>query len=145
MRRIVCLLVGLLLVVPSLGTDAPKEYDGVAEMDDIGGSWLLISEEYEGRKFDAEEGRFGPDGVTYRDGRFTRVDPKEVRTGTYTTDTRHKPARLDMTFDSGRTVSFIYRRDGDMLLLGLIWKRGAGLPNSFTDKDIHITTYRRAK
>ena len=145
MRRLP-LLFAFMFVAPLLGSDSPREYDDSTKMDDIEGSWLLISEEYEGRVFKAEEGRKSDNqGVTYQGGKFTRVDPKEVLKGTYTTDTACKPAHLDMTFDGGGLkVTYIYRRDGEKLLLGLIWN-GGGRPKSFDDKGIHVSTYKRAK
>jgi uncharacterized protein (TIGR03067 family) len=139
MRPFVCVLAVALLAVPLFGSDAPRETNGDAEMDDIGGSWLIVSAEYEGERTKANTV-----SVTYQGGRFTRVDDTEVKTGTYTTDARQNPARLDMTFDGGGTTSDIYRREGDTLQIGLIWTN-RWLPTSFNDKGIKIYKYKRVK
>jgi hypothetical protein len=52
MRRIVCLLAGVLLVALGSGSDAPKEYDGSIDADDIQGAWELTSHGYRGDEHD---------------------------------------------------------------------------------------------
>src|SRR5262249_52284330 len=68
MRRIVCLLAGVLLVVPSLGSDAPKEYDGATERDELEGTWELVGIECR----PVQEGPSNQCVVTFRGGRFTK-------------------------------------------------------------------------
>ena len=140
------LLLAVLFVIPLFGSDSPKEYDDRVEMvDSVEGSWLLVSEQYKGRVVIAEETRKGgKQGVTFQGGEFTRIDPKEDLKGTYTTNTARKPAQLDMAIEGGLKVTYIYRRDGDKLLLGVIWE-GGRRPKSFDDKGIYIETYKRVK
>src|SRR5262245_27862133 len=49
MRRTVCLLAIALLVLPSLGSDAPKEYDGTTKRDDVQGTWEFVGFERDGK------------------------------------------------------------------------------------------------
>jgi hypothetical protein len=50
MRRIVCLLAAL-LVLPSLGSDSPKEYDGTTAWDDgLQGTWEAVEGVQVGRQ-----------------------------------------------------------------------------------------------
>ena len=46
------LLVAVLLVLPLLGSDAPKDYDGAAAADGIEGTWVRVAAEWDGRKLD---------------------------------------------------------------------------------------------
>ena len=116
MRRTVCLLAGVLLCVLALGSDAPKEYDGAAEADDIQGTWELTG-------FECGPVREAPDYkgvVTFRGGTYTASysDGETIR-GSYRLDHARKPSHLDKRWTSGpyqgRTLECIYRVEGDTL------------------------------
>jgi uncharacterized protein (TIGR03067 family) len=140
-RRIVWLVAVPLLVAPSLGSDAPKDYDGATQADELEGTWRLVAVEYDG-------GRGIPAVVTitYRGRNFTEVDGT---TGTFTTDVRRKPAHLDSTattgYWAGRTVKGIYQRDCDTLRIAFhLW--GDERPTNFDEKrDLLVQTWKRMK
>src|SRR5437868_2823048 len=113
MRRIVCLLVGVLLVVPSLGSDSPKDYDGTTEQDDLQGTWQLV-------------GASLRCVMTNRGGTFScEYSSGEKVGGSYRIDPAHSPPRLDWTPANGgyrgKRAFMIYQIDGDTL-------RVAGFP-----------------
>src|SRR5262245_631196 len=111
MRRIACLLAVLLLVLPSLGSDAPKEYDEtVAWEDGLQGSWLLVGQEFNGKPVD-----FVESVQTFRNGKYTTKDKHGSVAGTYTIDASQKPAHLDEVPsegpDYGRRRKTVYQLD----------------------------------
>jgi uncharacterized protein (TIGR03067 family) len=141
MRRIVCLVAGVLLVAPSLGSDAPKEYDGTAEADAIAGTWKPTRLLTSGESFDAEW-MFG-EMMTCRSGTYFVGDTLR---GSYRTDPRALPAHLDRTPShgpcEGRTIRCIYRLEGDTLTVAF---RGDGKrPTEFDDATATLT-FKRVK
>jgi uncharacterized protein (TIGR03067 family) len=141
--RRVWLLAGVLLVVPSLGSDVRKEYDGATARDELEGTWLMVSVEYEVLL------PFAASIKTYCGGRWEWPVADETFSGTYTTDAGSKPARLDETnlggTAKGETIRYIYERDGDSLRLGYFPRRGSARPNGFDAKGLLIINYKRVK
>jgi uncharacterized protein (TIGR03067 family) len=115
MSRTVCLLAGVLLVVPSLGSDAPKEYDGTVAWDDeLQGSWLLVGVDFNGKAVD-----FVESVQTFRNGKYTTKDKNGTTAGTYIIDASQTPAHLDEVPsegpDTGRRRKTVYQLDGNTL------------------------------
>jgi uncharacterized protein (TIGR03067 family) len=144
-RRTDCLLAGVLLVVPALGSDAPKGYDGAAEIDGIEGTWQAVSVENTGGTFlTPPEWR-----MTFRAGKFTWTGGGIHPQGSYKVDAGKKPAWLDMTYlpEGDPTLKNIFRIDGDILKIA--WTLGDGeRPQRF---DIHgdrrqsVSTFKRVR
>jgi uncharacterized protein (TIGR03067 family) len=140
MRRIVCLLAGVLLVAPSLGSDTPREYDGATEIAVLEGSWRLTKREIRGE--------------TEQLGSIQRVLTFQGGTVTYTGDSRDvkyrivpncNPPHLDEVVQ-GQTLKFIYQIDGDTLRIA--WIDGASpvrCPLGFNDVGVIVQTYKRVK
>jgi uncharacterized protein (TIGR03067 family) len=140
MRRTVCLLAGVLLVVLGTGADAPLGYDGTAERDELQGEWHLVAV-----RFNGEESAFAGVGIVFRAGNFGGILPSERTLGTYRADTGRTPAHLDLTKTSdGWTRACIYRVDGDTL-----WVANENSyknrPKGFDGKDVVLCIYRRVK
>src|SRR6478672_4540007 len=114
MRRIVWLLAGVLLVVPSLGSDAPKGYDGATEDVGIEGTWRLTEYEIDGAK---REPNFRC-VLTLRNGTFTvhYTNDEDTIRGSYRLDPTRNPPHLDWLPSNGggkgQTLLFIYQIDG---------------------------------
>jgi uncharacterized protein (TIGR03067 family) len=143
MRRTVCLLAAL-LVLPSLGSDAPKEYDGAtAKADDLDGEWQLTAV-----TFDGIQVTFHKTVVAFHGGRYTETGGKRQEIGTYKVAAVRSPAELDMTpsngQDQGRTFRHIYRIDGDVLKLARTMNGGAR-PENFQEEAVLLVTYKRVK
>src|SRR5689334_19381814 len=111
MRRMIWLLAGVLLVVPSLGSDSPKGYDGATiQEDDLQGEWRTVN-----RDWTAD--RQSPD-LTFRGGKYVAAVGGFAEVGTYTIDTSRRPAHLNQTTVSRFGPLYrncIYRIDGDTL------------------------------
>src|SRR6516225_4767461 len=76
------LLLAALLVLPLLASDAPKENGGAAaQSDGLEGTWEAVD----------SMGQM----LTYRHGRFTISLNGDAKAGTYITDLRRTPRRLD--------------------------------------------------
>jgi len=143
MRRTVYLLAALLVLL-SLGSDAPKEYDGSVECDDLQGVWRAVALKENGQVHASE----GAGATTYRAGKWEYRDKNVFESGTYKTDTSFQPAHLDSTVTvgelKGRTGKLIYRVDGDTL-----WRayrvEGDGRPSSFEENGVVTVICKRVK
>jgi uncharacterized protein (TIGR03067 family) len=145
MRRIVCLLGGVLVVVPSLGSDSPKGYGDAAEPDELQGTWALVLQVYDNRQATGPAVD-GSEVETFRAGRWEKGAPE--RSVNYRADAGLRPAHLDAPFPSGHRqrgmMRYIYRRDGDTLRIAF----GDDLsirPRSFDEQGIFVSTYKRVK
>jgi uncharacterized protein (TIGR03067 family) len=144
MRRIVWVLASVLLVVLSLGSDVPKEYDGATENGNLQGTWQVIAVEL------PSQGRHWKAGwvQTFRDGKCWPADGIWLSVGTYTTDASHKPARMETTDlegqDQGRIRKYIYRIDGDSLRIAWEDERET-YPETFDGDDVFVITLKRMK
>jgi uncharacterized protein (TIGR03067 family) len=143
MRRFVCLLAGVLLVVPSLGSDSP-EYDGATEMKGLEGEWRLTALTVGGHREDAPRklmATFGRESfVRYYDSGGV------IARGTYTADQSRTPAHLDETImtgpQAGQVWMNLYRVDGDTLRIAS--NPGGTRPRDFGDSHV-VETYRRVR
>jgi uncharacterized protein (TIGR03067 family) len=145
MRRIVCLLAGVLLVVASLGSDSPKEYDGAAEAADLEGSWQQVGAVWNGQLTVTDAGCVR----TYRNGReTTHDDGRLVGDCPFTVDTSSRPARMDTVETAGKhkgkTWRHIYRVEGDTLRM-THGGPGEERPRSFENRDTYLGIYKRVK
>jgi uncharacterized protein (TIGR03067 family) len=145
MRRL-CLPLAALLVLPLLGSDAPRGYDGATEADDIQGTWEFTRYEYGGRAARAPHFR---DVTTYRGGTFTtaRGDGDTIR-GSYRLDPASKPSRLVkcpvVGPQQGRATQLIYEVNGDTLRVAELFDAD-GHPQGFKDRGVVVLVYTRAK
>src|SRR5262245_1674647 len=101
MRRTTCLLTLVLFAVPSLGSDAPKEYYGATRADSIEGTWTVVSQKVVGI------GRGRPlDGLvlTFSGGQYQFQGDWDER-GTYTVDRSRQPHHLDIAPTGGKKAS----------------------------------------
>jgi uncharacterized protein (TIGR03067 family) len=142
MRRTVSFLAVLLLVVPLLGSDSPREYDDRTEDAAIEGTWQLLAVEHDGRTVNTFTWIY-----TLRGGDYTRTDSDGDRgTGTYHTDANQNPPRFDFCASKeGKygAIKAIYQCQGDTLKMA--WSRGDAYPKSFHDNDIWLGTFKRLK
>jgi uncharacterized protein (TIGR03067 family) len=142
MPRILLLPVAL-LVLPLLGSDAPRGYDGAAEMDDLEGVWRRTAVTFNGRESDLgleQEVTFGRGSFVYR------LGGHEMR-GAYTADRGRTPAQLDESFEAGpnagRVWTNLFRVEGDTLRIA--YNKAGTRPRDFGDSDLFVETYRRVR
>ena len=145
MRRTLCLLT-VVLAVPSLGSDAPKEYDGAAENAGIEGVWVLVSAGPPGDQIVQPNGQ---SVLIFRGGRWVyKLDGQFWNAGGYAADTGRNPASLDETttlgFEAGNTRKFIYRLEGDRLRTAYRMN-DAERPERFDEDGIHVCVWKRVK
>jgi uncharacterized protein (TIGR03067 family) len=147
MRRLVCLLAGVLLVVPSLGSDAPKEYDGATEKDELEGTWELTLHEIGGVGFTPTL----TCEVTFRRGTYiARYGDGDTIRATYRFDRSHQPPHLDLCPSSedfnGQTLKGVCEIKGDTLRF-----TPRSSPNDFrrpqdlNDAKVRVSVYKRVK
>ena|SRR5579872_2207648 len=127
-------LFAALSVLPSLGSDSPKEYDDVTiQGADLESSWFCVSCLDDGRK------PIGwlPHFETYRNGLVSSgmdTPGRGFATGTYQVDTSRKPFHLDVTYKSGNhswTEKGIYEVKGKTLRIA--FRIGGQRPTSFEE------------
>ena len=83
---------------------------------------------------------------TFRDGYFLRTVGSSRHRGTYKVSLGRKPAHLDEYYRSekGTVWHNIYQVEGDTLKIAYLSMGGwDGRPESFSDSDIFIITYKR--
>ena len=138
MRRTVCLLAALLLVLPSLASDSPKEYDGATvKKDDLEGTWRLVAVKYDGKFMVSDHLEY----VFHRGTITFKVRGAETWQGSYRTDPTRKPSDLDMY-----STKWIYQIDGDALWMAYVpFKFRDTRPTGFDDNGISIQTFKRVK
>ena len=131
------LLLAALLVLPLLASDAPKENGGAAaQSDGLEGTWEAVD----------SMGQM----LTYRHGRFTISLNGDAKAGTYITDLRRTPRRLDEIPDPDaegpRTWRMIYETQGDTLRVAYqsVGPNGER-PNGFSDGGSRMMTWKRVK
>jgi uncharacterized protein (TIGR03067 family) len=133
MRR----LFAVLMLVPLLGSDSPKEYDSATAVDGVEGTWRVVAAEIDGSRVPMKV----TTELTLRAGRWRISDLKTANTGNYTVEPGSKPAHLDIV-TSGETNKYIYRIDGDTLRLAR-YEQGVPHPKSFNDTGIVIIICKR--
>jgi uncharacterized protein (TIGR03067 family) len=142
MRRTVCLLAVVLLVVPSLGSDEPKDYDGETDRYELEGSWIAITIQLDDGTRLPETSRF-----TFRRGKTVYQGDGPVVHGAYLADTNCKPHRLDMRYETSDSMVIqrcIFQLEGDTLKIAGKMKRSER-PEAFDDKGVVILTLKREK
>ena len=144
MRRTACLLVAL-LVLPSLGSDAPKGYDGATEVGELEGTWERVSAAPVGGK--AVISLPGECVETFRDGRWVYRDKgRKISEGVYTVNYTRRPCALDESTtaekEAGHTRRFIYRVDGDTLRTAFV-PGSREYPKSFDETGAWVATWKR--
>jgi uncharacterized protein (TIGR03067 family) len=146
MRRLICLLAGVLFCVVALGSDSPKEYDDRTEAVAIEGDWRLTEFEFKGAK--ATPSVHGV--LTYRGGIFSlKYGGIESLGGTYRIDATQKPPHIDWIPASGelkgKALLLIYQIDGDTLRLGFMTGGAWSRPQGFNGDGVAFETYKRVK
>src|SRR5262249_6151031 len=130
MRRTVCLLAAL-LVLPSLGSDSPKEYDGAMQDDELQGTWQIA----------------GSSRIclqTFRGNTWVYTQEGQVvEEGTFKADQILKLALLDETMVNGQKENYIYRIEGDTLWTA--FRRDRERPKSFDEAILVTTEWKRVK
>jgi len=141
MRRFVCLLAGVLLVVPSLGSDDPKGYDGAVVWDDaLQGEWRHVGYMLNGNVIKEEGGVW-----TYRNGKETiSQDGRQLSERRYVVHPSSRLGRMDCVETSGKTWRSIYRIEGDNLLMSS-GPLGGERPRSLEDKNLWVFVFKRVK
>lgn len=143
MRRL-SLLFAVLLIVPLLGSNSPKEYDDRTEEVGIEGTWQLLAVERNGEKVNP---------ITWvlalRGGKFTRADSDGDKVnGVYRFDTTQKPYHLDLIPEPGTKYvrsAEIAEIHGPTLKTAWTSSCWANRPSSLHDKDIYVGTFKRLK
>ena len=141
--RAIPLRFAALLVLPLLGSDAPRGAgDGEAAVDGLEGRWRRVRVEYGGKDLGADSQRL----LTARAGTFRWEGSSPATAGTYVLRPGTKPARVDQLPSSGPgtgdTWRMIYRIDGDTILIAYT----ADLreyPKGFDDPNVYVLTMRR--
>jgi uncharacterized protein (TIGR03067 family) len=137
-----------LLILPLLGSDSPRDYDGatVQADEELQGTWVRVKVERNGHLMMAPRG-----DQTFRGRVWEEKNGSARRTGTYTADPSRNPRCLDIIHPDdppGTTRRYIYQVNGDTLKMGFIWEPGER-PASFHDFDdkagLTVATYKRAK
>jgi hypothetical protein len=141
MRRTVCLLAVVLLPLLSLGSDAPKGYDGETQNVGIDGVWLLVQTEEGGKVLSVKPNQI----CTYRAGTFHWSTRKD---GAYSVDNRYRPARLtERVTLAPYTYRNIFRIDGDTLRIAYFLWLDDDYPGGFCGdgRELVVDTYKRVK
>jgi len=146
MRRM-SLLFTVLIVIPMLGSDSPKEYDDRTETVGIEGTWRLTEYQFSGYQKETYPFRCV---ITFRRGAYWSDNGENGKfypcPGTYRIDSTLKPSHLDLLPSKepykGQTLEWIYEIDRDTLrLAGTFTKR----PQGFTNKRVLVVTYKRVR
>ena len=147
MRRTVCLLAGMLLVVLSVGSDSPSEYDGtVTPPDDLSGSWKLVAVG-SNTQVAPNVNWFSPPVLTFHNGNRVSFFWCETISGELKADGFQRPGQLDLSWHENEKgdEKFIYRRDGDTLHIGYLPDGNGARPKTFDDDNIRVLTFKRVK
>jgi uncharacterized protein (TIGR03067 family) len=134
------LLIAALVIVPLLGSDSPRDYDDATQDAGIEGDWLLIRVEVDGEALRDEK---ADRATTYRAGNFCWGG---LTDGTYTIDSRFRPARLtEHTLVSDTTYRNVFQIDGNTLRVAYL-KSQSDYPTGFRDRrELIVEVYRRVR
>ena len=135
----------LLLLVPLLGSDVPKDYNGAMAADGIEGTWVRVAAEMDGRKLDIIAG-----SLTFQGGGRLLEERAGAapRAGRFKLDAGPRPARLDIEYPSdppGLRRKFVCHVSEDTLKVGFALDWTAPRPGGFAERGTIIVTYRRVK
>jgi uncharacterized protein (TIGR03067 family) len=148
MSRLLLPVAALFTVLPSLGTDSPKEYDDATEMRSIEGTWRCVSVKLNG--VDVQPLKGDEILLTFRAGSYEEIYlGLRDRWGPCAVDAARWPARLDLTYSDGphkgKVWQNIYRLDGDTLRIAYTGSPD-GRPTSFDSKPgVWVHTYKRVR
>jgi uncharacterized protein (TIGR03067 family) len=146
MRRIVCWLVCALLVLPLLGSDLPKEYDGATRDTELEGSWRQVGAIWNGGVTEGMEREYV---WTYHNGKeTTHLDGDLIAQRPFTVRASFRPGRMDC-FETvgehkGKTWRHIYRIEGDTLWIAHGPVDGER-PRGFESANVYVGIYKRVK
>lgn len=155
MRRIVCLLAGVLLPILSLGSDTPKGYDGRTQVvNPLNGTWRPLKVEMTsngGGKIICA----GPEwaDIVFQDGKYAwnwgdQYYRIESSRGTCTFDPLKNPGHLDLSETAGTykgvTIRCIYRMDADKLEIASMTGHPEMRPGCF-EGPVTVYTLKRKK
>jgi uncharacterized protein (TIGR03067 family) len=146
MRR-ASLLFAVLVVVPLLGSDSPKQYDDRTECAAIEGTWRLTECTDNGEQMRLSD---RPMVLTLRRGTLTfDTGYGHVDRGTYRIDSTRRLSHFDRVpaFGPFPCVSgkCIYQIDGDTLRIAGFPGKHNERPRGFDDEDTIVETYKRVK
>jgi uncharacterized protein (TIGR03067 family) len=140
-----CLVV-VLLVLPALASDSPRDDDSATVAAGVEGTWELL-----GYTFDGRPGNTGSDwGMIFRAGEWEWTGSSQNPKGNYTVDRRHSPAWVDRTttnYAANYTLKGIYRIDGNILKMAWFPNSDAR-PQNFDPSPDHavcVATFRRVR
>ena len=143
MRRVLFLF-SVLLVLPLLGSDSPKEYDDRTESNDaLDGTWQQTGEE-----LCRQPRTFSPCKTTFHAGAYREDhDGGLPSRGSYSLpSTGHLDCVASDGRLMGRTVKCIYRIDGDKLTIArLLNGYDEQYPPAFGGNFIFVRTYKRVR
>jgi hypothetical protein len=135
------LVLAVLLVLPLLGSDSPRETDGDLVTDPLAGSWVVLS---------VEEGDLVVSGsgstrsiLTFKEGRYTSLfKGKYFTSGTYRLNMSRRPYTVVMTTAEGGLRRELIRVEGDTLWFARSTD-GDDIPDRFSGSGIEVTKLRR--
>jgi uncharacterized protein (TIGR03067 family) len=147
MRGTACLL-AVLLVLPLLGSDSPKEYDEKTEIAGIEGKWRVTNIE----KNDGTTRLDAGSVWTYWSDTFAMTaGDGETMGGKYRIDLTSNPRHLDWTFTTGgirgTTIKCIYQigHEGDSLRVAYSTIHGTKRPQGFGEAGLCVFSFKRVK
>jgi uncharacterized protein (TIGR03067 family) len=136
------LLFAAILVLPLLGSDSSREYDGATVKTDVlDGSWEVTE-----MNFNGSDVSFHRTILAFRGGNYTETGGKRQEKGTYKADVARTEGHLDLTpsngQDAGKTFQGIYRVDGDVLQVARKIN-GKPRPLQLKEEAVLLITYKR--
>jgi uncharacterized protein (TIGR03067 family) len=144
MRKSLLVLSVLLVGLSVAAEEKPKAKD---VKDKLKGTWNVVSIEEGGKLLPEDE--IQVDAMIFTGDAVSYLRKNETTGGTYKIDASQKPAQIDLVRtegpDKGVVQKAIFQIDGDTLKIARNRKNGEVRPKSFDDKDLSITTFKRAK
>lgn len=144
MRQVALLLI-IACILPLLGSDLPREYDGATENGSIEGTWQWVSETKNGVPL------FPPaHTVTYRRSTIVTFQSNdEADIVDYDVDVTRKPFHFNrirrVTNGEVQVWRCIFKIECNTLTIAFPLRLNKGRPRSFDEKDIHVAVYKRVK
>jgi RNA polymerase sigma factor (sigma-70 family) len=112
---------------------AAAREDAVKDAEKIVGTWAYMSVETKEEKVPQEEVKKAK-MIFAAEGKFTAINSKAEKKGTYKLDPAKKPKEITTTNDDGKTHRGIYKLDGDTLTICIHQEDGADRPTEFATK-----------
>jgi uncharacterized protein (TIGR03067 family) len=139
MKKLPPLLVAV-LTLTLLGSDSPKDYDDRTQLAGIEGAWRRVEVKVNGQV----QNDPGDPGLIFRGQKFEWTGGGGGPKGTYTFNTSHRPAHLDMKATDQPVNECIFQVDGEVLLLAFR-RTGTGRPKNFEEQEVWVETFRRVR